>query len=272
MLLAGRRLHTTPSMLVGTSYSAHVIIRPTHVSHGTSCVVVSVEFCHTRQPGALKFEVLSLPLPFCVEAIACGLCGVPYLANSAIISPNIHAPEARDAIATWPATMHKSAAADSAAADMSTLTANLEDGADTLLSSIRRPWCLLSGVTVAVVLLFAGGGPLSAAMPSHHSPPPPPPPPHPPPPPRLFPPPPPSPGTCGDGRCEPPETMIDCPADCPGITTPAECGEEPHSDPAGEAVAWGSAPEHRVTSASECCARCAAHAADPKHAKKPFNS
>jgi len=166
--------------------------------------------------------------------------------------------------------MHKSAAAD-----MSALTANIEDGADTILSSIRRPWCLLSGVTLATLLLVAGGGPLSAAMhASNHSPPPPPPPPppHPPPPPRLSPPPPPSPAACGDGRCEPPETMVDCPADCPGITTAPECGEEPHSDPAGEAVAWGSAPEHRVSSASECCARCKAHAADPRHASKPCNS
>ena len=55
--------------------------------------------------------------------------------------------------------MHKSAAAD-----MSALTANIEDGADTILSSIRRPWCLLSGVTLATLLLVAGGGPLSAAM------------------------------------------------------------------------------------------------------------
>lgn len=28
-------------------------------------------------PGSLKFEVLSLPPPFCVEAIACVLCGDP---------------------------------------------------------------------------------------------------------------------------------------------------------------------------------------------------
>ena len=28
-------------------------------------------------PGSLKFEVLSLPPPFCVEAIACVLCGYP---------------------------------------------------------------------------------------------------------------------------------------------------------------------------------------------------
>ena len=39
---------------------------------------------------------------------------------------------------------------------------------------------------------------------------------------------------CGDGRCDydyftSPETMETCMADCPGVTTPAECGEEPHS-------------------------------------------
>ena len=73
--------------------------------------------------------------------------------------------------------MHKSAAAD-----MSALTANIEDGADTILSSIRRPWCLLSGVTLVALLLVAGGGPLSAVMhASNHSPPPLPPPPPPPP-------------------------------------------------------------------------------------------
>ena len=35
-------------------------------------------------------------------------------------------------------------------------------------------------------------------------------------------------------------------------------------------MAWGSAPEHRVRSAAECCERCRAHAA--KNAKKPCNS
>jgi len=46
--------------------------------------------------------------------------------------------------------------------------------------------------------------------------------------------------TCGDGKCESPaEDALDCLADCPGVTTPAMCGEEPHSDPGGEAVAWG---------------------------------
>ena len=77
---------------------------------------------------------------------------------------------------------------------------------------------------------------------------------------------------CGDFVCQPSESIATCPSDCPGITTPKICGEEPHSDPAGEAVAWGSAPEHRVRSATECCERCLAHAKDPRHSKKPCNS
>ena len=77
---------------------------------------------------------------------------------------------------------------------------------------------------------------------------------------------------CGDHVCQPSESVATCPSDCPGITTSAVCGEEPHSDPAGEAVAWGSAPEHRVQSAAECCDRCLAHAKDPKNSKKPCNS
>jgi len=48
------------------------------------------------------------------------------------------------------------------------------------------------------------------------------------------------------------------------------CGEEPHSDPGGEAVAWGLM--HRTASAAECCERCAAHATDAKNARKPCNS
>ena len=56
----------------------------------------------------------------------------------------------------------------------------------------------------------------------------------------------------------------------PGVTTPAMCGEEPHSDPGGEAVAWGLT--HKTASAAECCTACAKHAADPKNAKKPCNS
>jgi hypothetical protein len=75
---------------------------------------------------------------------------------------------------------------------------------------------------------------------------------------------------CGDGKCEAPEDFESCLADCPGVTTPSQCGEEPHSDPGGEAVAWGLT--HKTASAAECCDRCAAHAADPKNAKKPCNS
>ena len=75
---------------------------------------------------------------------------------------------------------------------------------------------------------------------------------------------------CGDDRCEPPETMANCLADCPGVTTPAMCGEEPHSDPGGYAVVWGAS--HKKQSATECCDACAAHAADPKNRKRPCNS
>lgn len=74
---------------------------------------------------------------------------------------------------------------------------------------------------------------------------------------------------CGDGKCERPETMASCLADCPGVTTEAMCGEEPHSDPGGYAVLWGAT--HTKASASDCCAACAAHAATPKNAKRPCN-
>ena len=59
-------------------------------------------------------------------------------------------------------------------------------------------------------------------------------------------------------------------ADCPGVTTPPTCGEEPHSDPGGYAVMWGA--DHVKQSASECCDACAAHAADPKNKERPCNS
>ena len=75
---------------------------------------------------------------------------------------------------------------------------------------------------------------------------------------------------CGDGRCEPPETSTSCGADCPGVTTPAQCGEEPHSDPGGYAVVWGAS--HKVGTAAECCQRCSEHAANPRNAKRPCNS
>ena len=81
--------------------------------------------------------------------------------------------------------------------------------------------------------------------------------------------PPPPAGACGDGRCEPPgETPDNCMADCPGVTTPPQCGEEPHSDPQGHAVVDGRG--HHVASAAACCDACAAHA--QKNPKRPCNS
>ena len=81
-------------------------------------------------------------------------------------------------------------------------------------------------------------------------------------------PPPPPPLICGDGKCEFPETVDNCFADCPGITTPPQCGEEAHSDPQGMAVVDGRG--HSKQSAAECCEACAEHAR--KHPKKPCNS
>ena len=79
--------------------------------------------------------------------------------------------------------------------------------------------------------------------------------------PSMFPP------GCGNGKCESHETNVTCLADCPGVTTPAICGEEPHSDTGGHAVVWGAS--HKKATASECCDACAKHAADPKNAKRP---
>lgn len=73
---------------------------------------------------------------------------------------------------------------------------------------------------------------------------------------------------CGDGRCDPSETVSSCFADCPGVTTPPMCGEEPHSDPQGNAVVDGRG--HHVETAGKCCEACAAHAA--KYPKRPCNS
>ena len=75
---------------------------------------------------------------------------------------------------------------------------------------------------------------------------------------------------CGDGKCEEPETVSSCFADCPGVTTPPTCGEEPHSDPGGHAVVWGAS--HLKKTAAECCEACASHAANQKNSKKPCNS
>ena len=74
--------------------------------------------------------------------------------------------------------------------------------------------------------------------------------------------------TCGDGKCQLPETVDTCFADCPGISTPPMCGEELHSDPQGNAVVDGRG--HHVTSAGACCDACAAHAI--KWPKRPCNS
>ena len=73
---------------------------------------------------------------------------------------------------------------------------------------------------------------------------------------------------CGDGKCELPETAATCFADCPGVTTPPQCGEERDSDPQGHAVVDGRG--HHVASAAACCDACAAHA--QKNPKRPCNS
>lgn len=59
-------------------------------------------------------------------------------------------------------------------------------------------------------------------------------------------------------------------ADAVAPTTPATCGEEPHSDVGGFAVRWGA--DHKKETAGECCAACAEHAADPQNKEKPCNS
>ncbi|KAL1530684.1 hypothetical protein AB1Y20_001584 [Prymnesium parvum] len=141
----------------------------------------------------------------------------------------------------------------------------------------RRPWLFFLSFSLLAVLVFAGTGPAlsilsfslhgerkpephvatpatalpSAAAPAGT---------------RLPPATPPS--RCGDGRCDASETVESCFADCPGVSTGAQCGEEPHSDPGGEAVAWGMT--HRAASAAECCEKCAQHAA--KQPRKPCNS
>lgn len=62
-------------------------------------------------------------------------------------------------------------------------------------------------------------------------------------------------GCCGDGVCtQPEETEANCMADCPGVTTHATCGEEPHSDRGGKGRTFG--VSHRAKSAQECCDKC----------------
>ena len=156
---------------------------------------------------------------------------------------------------------------------IATALLNIEEGAETQLARIRRPRCLFFAIACITVVAFTGG-PIAAAMGvqtarpvnmvarSHSTSEPPPPPP------ALR-----SPSPlpmCGDGKCEPPEDIASCFADCPGVTTSAMCGEEPHSDPGGEAVAWGLT--HKTATAAECCERCQQHANNPKNQKKPCNS
>ena len=74
--------------------------------------------------------------------------------------------------------------------------------------------------------------------------------------------------TCGDGKCEPPESIESCFADCPSAVTDPTCGAELHMDPQGFAVVDGRG--HHVPTAGACCAACAAHAAKSK--SKPCNS
>lgn len=73
---------------------------------------------------------------------------------------------------------------------------------------------------------------------------------------------------CGDGVCDGPETISNCFADCPGVTTTTQCDEEPHSDSGGGAVVFGI--DHRKASAQECCDACQVHA--QKHPKRGCNS
>ena len=63
---------------------------------------------------------------------------------------------------------------------------------------------------------------------------------------------------CGDGKCSPGESEITCMADCPGVTTDATCGEEPHSDRGGRGRTFG--VSHRAKSAQDCCDKCKSHA------------
>ena len=136
------------------------------------------------------------------------------------------------------------ATADIAAESIATMLMNVEEGVSAMLSRLRRPRCCFVMLTFAAVIVFAGGRPISAALQGHtrrgdiimaHT--------QtagpiqgelPPPtvlssPPQASPPPPPTSTAqqpiCGNGKCEPPETIASCFADCPGVTTPAQCGE-----------------------------------------------
>ena len=136
----------------------------------------------------------------------------------------------------------------------------------------RLPWYLFFGLAIFFVVAFTGSRPTVTAvhlkastypsqlpwqpgMPSSQA---------------ITPASIPPPSKCGDGNCDPAETIISCGEDCPGVTTPDMCGEEPHSDPGGYAVVWGAS--HKTDSAAGCCDACAKHASDRKNAKRPCNS
>jgi len=151
--------------------------------------------------------------------------------------------------------------------------------------SVARAVTALFVISIVAVLIFAAGGPVvaafapprrlsqvthtfRAAVPPSRLPPPPPPEVTAASPQGSSPPPPLPVPVCGNGLCERGETVATCFADCPGVTTPAQCGEEPHSDPQGMAVVDGRG--HHKASAAECCEACSAHAA--KFPKRPCNS
>lgn len=69
---------------------------------------------------------------------------------------------------------------------------------------------------------------------------------------------------CGDGVCDKlTEDINTCQADCPGVITTEQCGEEPHSDRGGRTLTFGVG--HRATSAQECCDKCTAHSKGNKN-------
>ena len=55
--------------------------------------------------------------------------------------------------------------------------------------------------------------------------------------------------------CTPTESNL---ASCPGVTTQPMCGEEQHTDMAGNVIKFGVG--HRAASAQDCCDKCATHA------------
>ena len=65
---------------------------------------------------------------------------------------------------------------------------------------------------------------------------------------------------CGDGQCNGGEDEITCLADCPGVTTDAMCGEEPHSDRGGRTMALTSCARTEEMPAAQLAAKSGAQA------------